>query len=209
MILSQKMSLSLRSLTLICAFSVLITSSFATSGSAIAAEGEPKDGTYVLFSRTSGESYTGSPIIPRPGMAASNNQNRLNPLVIGLCNAGAVDLSVASFASSLDGVVRLKCGTLWDGYIHIRDRHQSSWETQNLGGLYWDDNMAWATSRALMAPSMVTNRPGSKRCYTTPIQVFLYANGVMQLVKTFNPTVIVSTNNKIVITSIPTTKSSC
>jgi len=200
---------SIRRLTLIWLFSILITLSFETSSRAGAAEAKPEEGAYVLFSQTSGDWYTGSPIIERVNVIGSQSQKRLNPIVIGLCNAGAAELNVASFASSLDGVVNLKCGTVSDGYIHIRNRHQTSWENQNLGGLFWDDNMAWATSRALIAPASVIDRPGSKRCYTTPIQVFRYVNGAIQLVKTFNPTILVSTNNRIVITSIPTTKSSC
>jgi hypothetical protein len=188
---------------------ICMTLSVGAPSPALAESKDPAEGTIVLYSEASGTWYSGSPIVGRDRVVDSNGQNRLNPFVIGLCNAGAVELNVASFASSVDGVVSLKCGTVSDGYIHIRNRHQSSWEIQNLGGFFWDDDMVWATSRALIAPASVIDRPGSKRCYTTPIQVFRYVNGAMQLVKTINPTVLVSTNNKIVITSIPTTKSSC
>jgi len=73
----------------------------------------------------------------------------------------------------------------------------------------WDDFMMFATVNAVEAPSRTVTKPGSKRCYTTPIKLYRWVNGNRVFVKTINPTVLISTNNKIVITSIPTTASSC
>ncbi len=187
---------------------ICMTLSVGVPSPALAECKDSAEGTIVLYSEASGTWY-GWPTTVKAADSSMISSSRLNPLVIGLCNAGVIGLSVSTFPSTVDGQVDLKCGTSAEGYVHIRNRHQTSWEIQKLGGFFWDDDMVWATSRALIAPASVINRPDSKRCYTTPIQVFRHVNGTIQLVKTINPTVIVSTNNKIVITSIPTTKSSC
>jgi hypothetical protein len=178
-------------------------------GRAYSAVSTAPDGTVVMYSATTGEWYAGDPIIDRSSDTSPRIQTRLNPLVIGLCNAGVADLVVATMNSSADGAVDLKCGTSAEGYVHIRARHQTAWENQKGSGGLWDDFMVWATTNALAAPSLVINLAGSKRCYTTPLVVFKYVNGAPQYVKTFNPTIIVSSNNKKVITSIPTNTPSC
>jgi hypothetical protein len=185
-----------------------MTLSVGVPSPALAESKDSAEGTIVLYSEVSGTWY-GWPTTVKAADSSKISSSRLNPLVIGLCNAGVLGLSVSTFPSTVDGQVDLKCGTSAEGYVHIRSGHQASWELQNPIGGPWDDFMVWATSRALSVPSSVVNLPGSKRCYTTPIKIVRYVNGTIQLVKTFNPTVIVSTNNKIVITSIPTTKSSC
>lgn len=162
-----------------------------------------------LYSPANGIWFEGGPRLLGQVEHSASETNRLNALVIGLCNAGASGLAVSWFSSTLDGLVDLKCGTSSAGYIHIRNRHQASWELQKGSGMLWDDYMVWATAMALTEPSVAVSKPDSKRCYTTPLQVFRYSNGVIQLVKTFYPTVIVSINNKIVITSYPSNKSSC
>jgi len=111
--------------------------------------------------------------------------------------------------SAFDGLVSLKCGTNSDGYVHIRSRHQASWESQKGSGGLWDDYMVWATSSVVSAPLATYSSADAKRCYTAPIAVFKYVNGSPQYVKTFNPTIIVSTSSRKVITSIPTNTSSC
>lgn len=73
----------------------------------------------------------------------------------------------------------------------------------------WDDYMVWATTNALASPSMVKPQPGNKNCYTTPISVYRTVDGKPKFWKVFNPSVVVSVNNKKVITSIPTTTTNC
>jgi hypothetical protein len=169
----------------------------------------PPDGTFALYSESSGGWYFGAPILDRSIESLPLIQTRLNPIVIGLCNAGVSGLIVATMDSTADGIVNLKCGTSTEGYVHIRAKHQFGWENQKGSGGLWDDYMVWATTNTLGAPSIVVNKLGQKRCYSTPILVFKYVNGTPQYVKTFHPTVIVSTNNKVVVTSIPTTTSTC
>lgn len=169
----------------------------------------PVDGTVMFYSLNSGDSYSGTARLGRPDATDTHRQARLNPIVIGLCNGGASGLTVVEMNSALDGVVSLKCGTISDGYVHISSRHQASGEAQKGSGGLWDDYMVWATSSALSAPSATYTSADAKRCFTAPIAVFKYVNGSPQYVKTFNPTIIVSSSGRKVITSIPTNTPSC
>lgn len=133
----------------------------------------------------------------------------LAPGIIALCNAGFGDTVVQSMNSARDGTVRMRCGDSGAGYVHIRSNHQTGWTRAMVGPGNWDDFMMFATVNAVEAPSRTAVKPGSKRCYTTPINLYRWENGVRVFVKTMNPSVVISTNNKMVITSIPTTLSSC
>jgi hypothetical protein len=180
-----------------------------TASPAYAQETTSTYSSFLLRSPATGVWFEGGTRLQEPLQQSAVASSRLNGLVIGLCNAGASGLAVSWFSSSMDGLVDLKCGTSSEGYIHIRNRHQTSWELQKGSGMLWDDYMVWATAMALSAPSVAVSKPDSKRCYTTPIQVFRYNSGVLQLVKIIYPTVIVSINNKVVITSYPSNKSNC
>ena len=78
----------------------------------------------------------------------------LNPVTIGLCNAGFGDKKVKTFNSKNDGEITLYCGDSNSGYVHIRERHESQWESQK-GGFEgpWDDYMAFATQASLESPA--------------------------------------------------------
>ena len=134
----------------------------------------------------------------------------LNPVTIGLCNAGFGDKKVKTFNSKNDGEITLYCGDSNSGYVHIRERHESQWESQK-GGFEgpWDDYMAFATQASLESPAYSAEKPSQKRCYTTPIEVYEVVNGAPVKKKTINPTVMISMNNKKVITSYPTTTHRC
>jgi hypothetical protein len=209
MTMSKKTNLIIR-LTLVCSLigSVSITSPVAAqeTGDAV---------TKVLFyENSSGSWYSGEPLISRALETTLSNSSTsirllLNPLTIGFCNVGFGDLVVQDFNSTLDGKVPLRCGDQASGYVHIRARHEIDWQNQMGGPGLWDDYMVWATKAALEAPSLVTNQANLKRCYTTPIQVYRVVNGARVFWKVFNPSVIVSTNSKKVVTSIPTNIATC
>jgi hypothetical protein len=164
----------------------------------------------VFYSPESQALYYGDPILDRSTATAPQIQTRLNPLTIGLCNAGFGEVVVSSFSTKFDGAVNLKCGDSVSGYVHIRANHQPQWQAQMGGSTgLWDDYMVWASGQALAYPVLGNTQPGNKRCYTTPIDVFKVVNGVNTYWKTINPSVVVSINNKIVITSIPSTTSTC
>lgn len=100
------------------------------------------------------------------------------------------------------GRTDLKCGTQTSsGYKHIKFKHQSEWQDRanEIGGGAWDDMMNWVVGTTLEYPSATYTQSGLKACYTTTIAVV--KNG--KIVKTYNPRIIVSVNNKIVITAIP------
>lgn len=61
----------------------------------------------------------------------------------------------------------------------------------------------------LTAPSKKANVVDGKRCYSTPTQVYRIVNGTPQYWKTVNASVFVSTNNKHIVTAIPSTTSRC
>lgn len=135
----------------------------------------------------------------------------LNPITIAQCNAGYSNVTVADMPSAKDGLVALKCGFQNSGYVHIRQKHEKDWQyfldKYPIGGT-WDDYMLFATKNALKAPDpkigMPQVIPGDKRCYATPVQI---RNPKGVVVDTIHPTIIVSMNNRIVITSFPTSNS--
>lgn len=175
----------------------------------------PPDGTVMLYSAATDKWYAGAPILDPTitgGPAAPRKdlvQPNLNPGTIAACNAGLGETVVASMTSLSDGTVNLRCGDSASGYVHIRSRHATSWANQMGGPGLWDDYMVWATTNALASPSMVKPQPGNKNCYTTPISVYRTVDGKPKFWKVFNPSVVVSVNNKKVITSIPTTTTNC
>lgn len=131
---------------------------------------------------------------------------QLDPGTIALCNAGFGDVSVRSWNNSSIGHIDLFCGDNSSGYVHIRTDHQADWQavlnTYPIGGS-WDDLMVFATGEAITKGSPV-NEGSNKYCYSAPIQI---KNG-STVVTTYYPTIIVSVNNKRVITSYPTHYSS-
>lgn len=171
------------------------------------------DGTIKFYSVVSGEWYSGQPIIDKVMTTSKPTtgiiQPKMNPISMWACNLGWSDWGVESFSTTAYGTVNLLCGTSTSGYIHIRVRHETQWVSQMGGPGAWDDYMVWASGNALQYPKVSNFQSGQKRCYTTPIKVYRVQNGVTTYWKTFNPTVVISTNNKIVITSIPTTNSTC
>ena len=100
------------------------------------------------------------------------------------------------------GRIKLECG-IDDkyGYRHISHRHQVDWikKMQPMRG-DGDDFMDFATRQSLAAPSKSTDQGGGKLCYTTLVQV-RDTNG--KILKTFYPRIIVSKNNRTVVTSFP------
>lgn len=171
------------------------------------------EGTVVFCSSTSNACYEGEPIIDKqpsqPQIGAGLVQPFMNPIAMWACDLGFSTWTVETFPSLSDGTVSLLCGSSTSGYIHIKSRHDTEWASQMGGPGAWDDYMVWASANALAKPKFSNFQTGQKQCYTTPILVYRIQNGAPKYVKTFNPTVIISTNNKIVITSIPTTTSNC
>lgn len=127
----------------------------------------------------------------------------LAPGTIALCNSGFGDVSVDNYQAKGIGKIDLFCGDGTSGYIHIRNRHESQWATV-VPGSNWDDIMDFSVRQSVQTPSSgyPKNIGSNKYCYSTPIQI---KNSKGVVVKTYHPTVIVSVNNKKVITAYPTT----
>lgn len=137
-------------------------------------------------------------------------QPLLNPISIGLCNAGRTTHVIEKFTTKHDGTVSLRCGHSGGGYVHIRARHQQDWQNTMTGPGLWDDFMVYASREAMKSPSSTkANREKNTRCYKTPIKLYRVVNGQPQYVKTRYPRVAVSMNNKVVVTSYPTSTPSC
>lgn len=148
---------------------------------------------------------------PQPTPTVSNRDVTplLNPVTIAACNVGLGETVINTYQSRNYGAIDLKCGDSNSGYVHIRERHQNDWQqVVNIagGGGNWDDLMEFITGQSISAPSpgYPINIGNGKACYTTPALIYS-SSGVV--VRTLAPTVVVSTNNKKVITSIPTTGS--
>lgn len=111
---------------------------------------------------------------------------------------------ISNWPAKYQGNITLQCGrSASTGYNHISLRHKSEW--QNLinrfgGGSSWDDFMAYVTKAALNSPSAIYGAGFQKICYTTPINMINHNNGDKV---TLSPTIIISSNNKTVITSYP------
>lgn len=105
----------------------------------------------------------------------------------------------------------LYCGTTsGSGYLHIQATHQGDWQarvTAAGGGAAWDDLMDFATAESLATPGTWSALTNNKTCYSTPVEI--YDAYTLRLKFVFNPTVIVSNNNRLVITSYPTTSANC
>ncbi|KZX21969.1 hypothetical protein [Rathayibacter tanaceti] len=135
----------------------------------------------------------------------------LDPGTIGLCNAGFGDVSVKSWDDTVLGYVDLFCGDSASGYIHIRDGdgslndvgHEADWQdvVDSFGGGLWDDFMLYATGEAIVDDKAPDDHGNDKLCFTTSIDIYK-SDGTY--ITTYQPTVIVSANNKSVITSYPT-----
>ena len=165
--------------------------------------------TWEAVASNSGESWLFQSAQSLESVARFDVQPMLAPGTIALCNAGFGNVVIQSMQSTRDGKVELRCGDANSGYVHIRAGKQKAWTNAMVGPDLWDDFMVFATVNAVEAPASTATQPGNKRCYTTPIKLYRIVNGKQQYVKTFNPTVIVSINNKIIITSIPSTSPSC
>lgn len=129
----------------------------------------------------------------------------LNPIVIGLCNAGFGETIISEWENPID-TFALRCGDDKSGYVHIREGHQSSWQgiidKYGLVGTVWDDVMEFATGGAIIGPEYgyPINVGNGKSCYPTPVIVVDDAEVV---IGEFYVTVIVSDTKKRVITSYP------
>jgi hypothetical protein len=138
---------------------------------------------------------------------------RYNPVTIGACNFGSTNTVVTTFPSTDDGTIKMFCGTdTTNGYRHIRKEHQDDWQ-----GLLdkwkqpgtWDDLMDWQTRYALSHRygAYPGRMASNKACYSYPLYV---KNSRGVTVDTYYTTTVVSANNRLLITSIPThAKPSC
>lgn len=145
---------------------------------------------------------SGIGFVPKPGTI---QPRLLNPFDWLSCNNPNDPFHViTTWSSKYQGNVALQCGkATTSGYNHISARHKVEW--QNLinrfgGGSSWDDFMAYVTKAALSSPSAIYGAGFEKVCYTTPINMINHNNGDKA---TLSPTIIISSNNKIVITSYP------
>lgn len=168
----------------------------------------PAFADYTIVFPVTGESIhlDGTPApMPAAAKSAAVVTPDLNPITIGECNIGLGNTVIESWATSKFGKIDLKCGDSNSGYVHIRSRHQADWQgviNTTHGSGNWDDFMASITGGALTGPSpgYPLNEGSNKWCYTTPTEIFYSGD----LIYTFFPTIIVSANNKLVITSFPT-----
>jgi hypothetical protein len=103
--------------------------------------------------------------------------------------------------------VRFFCGTSASGYLHV-SQHAGEWQVRvNTagGGTNWDDLMDYGTSQALAHPTRTINQGDQKTCFETPVTI-VKANGSSF---SFYTTVVVSQNNRLLITSFPPSSPNC
>ena len=157
----------------------------------------------VFTPQVASAATTTTPSVQAPGGA----RVLLNPITIGSCNSGLGDVSVQRMNAASVGTIDLFCGDSKSGYVHIRERHQKDWQAvidrTHGGGTLWDDFMVASTSQIVSHPSAgyPKSEGSGKLCYTAPIVIH---DPETKTVSTYHPTVIVSQNRKLVITSFPT-----
>ena len=124
--------------------------------------------------------------------------------------AGSSAAVVEAMGSKYDGTVRLLCGSATVGLNHILKNHPlSQWRGQMGGDGSVTAWIRYLIRNSLAAPAKKAPLVSNKRCYSTPVHVYRMVNGRPSWWKTINPSVYVSSNNKIVVTAIPTTSSRC
>jgi len=108
-------------------------------------------------------------------------------------------------------VIDFFCGDSNSGYLHIT-QHAGEWQSRiasvSAPGS-WDDVMDTVTRKSLQLGTKIVLQSGNKACYTTPVTLTEVINGRVVASTSFNPTVVVSNNNKKLITSYPSSVSSC
>lgn len=116
--------------------------------------------------------------------------------------------------------IQLQCGyhdsasDTGHGWHHISAQHESQWRDRIIAlasgdptGAGWDDLMSWANDSNIGWPLVdVARATNYTRCVSAPVLMY-DADGTYEY--TFNPSVVFSTDTKRVITSIPSTNSSC
>ena len=145
----------------------------------------------------------GMPVIASPALLGPIDRFNCNILKNSKWNI--TSYKAKNFSSFAGGKIKLKCGTSASGYKHIKEGHGNQWQQQinKVGGVgSWDDLMGFATQEILRSPKMIRSAGNNKLCYTAPIEI---ANSKRTKKVKLNPTVIISMNNKLVITSYPTT----
>ena len=188
---------------------------FASGGSATQsfASQSNDEATWFAWAPLAHEGFDGKRIFtefpkgrPSPDPTATSN---LDPINVGLCNLGSKETVLAVLRSKGDGKVRLTCGNAYGGYVHIRSGHQADWQARTPAYRLWDDFMIWTVAGVLRAPDVMQVQENMKRCYSAPINFYDETRVKPVLLKTIHPTVIVSINNKRIVTAYPSNRQSC
>lgn len=145
---------------------------------------------------------SGIDFVPKHG---TNQPRLLNPFDwLSCCSPNAPFRVITTWSSKYQGNDALQCGkATTNGYNHISDQHKNNWQdliNRFDDGSSWDDIMAYVTQPALSSPSAIYGAGFEKICNTTPINMINHNNGDKA---TLSPTILISSNNKIVITSYP------
>ena len=138
---------------------------------------------------------------------ALSPSNHLQCMVYGKSNHQIKKFSVKR-NGSFSGKVKLLCGSSKAGYRHINSKHSKQWvDVVTWDGRgrasEWDSLMMQATAATLSHPDGIYSEKGSKLCYGAKITSWRKKNGKVVKQKTWNTAVVVSKNNKTVVTAYP------
>lgn len=221
------MKTAVRSIAAVVAAGVLMVASVSTTAMAdpvalppLDAEVDAQDladGTLIL--RVPGEAPYVVPEIDDVGLLPPSDPDDgvISPRSVGdtALNArcvlpGAMNHVIDKYPSKSHGTISFHCGNSKFGYKHIRAQHpESQWRAQMGGKGPWTAYMRYLQRSALKSPNKMRNQSGGKACYSTPVQVYRLVNGTSKYWKTINPSVVISKNNKRIITSIPSKRGAC
>lgn len=205
----------------------LVISGCILAGSSVAASAEQVDGGYAGLGE--GTLLLEAPfsnselwVVPEeepeaqeePGISRRSAQPSTlgDGALIAYCtNPLSMTDAVEKWKSNNDGTVALTCGNKKGmGFNHIRASHPADqWKAQMGGKGSWTAYMKYLIGASLKKPAVVKNQSGNKACYQAPVKVYRLTNGEPKYWKTINPSVVISKNNKLVITAIPSTKGAC
>ncbi|GAA2190396.1 hypothetical protein GCM10009786_27530 [Leucobacter alluvii] len=103
----------------------------------------------------------------------------------------------------------MRCGIAdGAGYLHIEFRHGSQWVKKGqwhspYPASEWDMFMMKASRQALAKPLSTVDQGSNKYCYQSTVTQTHYTAKGLQDQRTWPMSVVISANNKIVITSFP------
>ena len=122
---------------------------------------------------------------------------------------GMTNHVIDKYPSTRDGIISFHCGNSEFGFNHIKKNHpEHEWHGIMGGKASWTAYLRYLQRSALKRPNLVRTQDRQKVCYTTPVELYRVIAGKPKYWKTVHPSIIISANNKKIITTVPSSRRS-